>query len=234
MKKVITKKDETIKYNFDYIKKNLDLNKFISLLDTKCLTPWYLDPNVNLEDGDERKDIFNYAIECCVNESNNDPNIKDNETLPQCTKIDALNTFFNLYDFEQEGIIYEAKHDDILENRRFDEKVEEYKNDGTLLEKISSNFKLSYQSVKIAQSIEEFKNREFTTHSIVYSKINNKYYYVYNKSLQSYNLIVAIHKKLILEHEFITLLYKFGEDSIINEDGLTLADLGKNQDLLGI
>ena len=48
IKKIITKKDETIKYNFDYIKKNLDLNKFIGLLETKCLTPWYLDPNVYL------------------------------------------------------------------------------------------------------------------------------------------------------------------------------------------
>ena len=93
---------------------------------------------------------------------------------------------------------------------------------------------MSYQSVKIAQSIEEFKDKNFTTHSIVCSKINNKYYYVYNKSLQSYNLIVSIHKKLILEHEFITLLYKFGTDSIIDEKGHTIADLGKNQDWLGI
>jgi len=234
MKKVITKKDETIKYNFDYIKKNLDLNKFISLLDTKCLTPWYLDPNVYLEDGDERKDIFNYAIECCVNEFNNDPNIKNNETLPQCTEVEALNTFFDLYEFEQDSVLYTPKDGDISETLKLGEETEEYKNDGTLLEKISSNFKLSYQSVKIAQSIEEFKDKNFTTHSIVYSKINNKYYYVYNKSLQSYNLIVSIHKKQILEHEFITLLYKFGEDSIIDEKGHTIADLGKNQDWLGI
>ena len=92
---------------------------------------------------------------------------------------------------------------------------------------------MSYRSVKIAQNIEEFKGKNFTTHSIVYSKVNNKYYYVYNKSLQSYNLIVSIHKKQILEYEFITLLYKFGEDSIIDEKGHTIADLGKNQDWLG-
>jgi len=30
------------------------------------------------------------------------------------------------------------------------------------------------------------------------------------------------------------LLSKFGEDSIIDKKGLTIADLGKNQDWLGI
>ena len=97
--------------------------------------------------------------------------------------------------------------------------------EGTFLETISSNFK-SFYKVQIAEKIKEFKAKEFETHSIIYSKINDKYYYVFNMPNDYLNLIVKIDDELITESEFIEIIInRFGEDSIINNDGNTLGDL---------
>ena len=62
--------------------------------------------------------------------------------------------------------------------------------------------------------------------SIIYSKINDKYYYVFNMPNDYRNLIVKIDDKLIDECEFIELIInRFGEEAIINNDGNTLGDL---------
>ena len=61
MKKFIKKKDETIKYDIDYIKKNLELNKFLDLLEKECFAAWYFDSAVYLEDH-ERNNIFDYFL----------------------------------------------------------------------------------------------------------------------------------------------------------------------------
>ena len=56
--------DKKIKYELNYIKKNIDLNKFIKYLQNDLL--W--------EKGDELN-IIDYAIRSCLHDKNKDPNI---------------------------------------------------------------------------------------------------------------------------------------------------------------
>ncbi len=56
--------DKKIKYELNYIKKNIDLNKFIKYLQNDLL--WEKEDELN---------IIDYAIRSCLHVKNKDPNI---------------------------------------------------------------------------------------------------------------------------------------------------------------
>ena len=223
---IINKKDETILYNIDYIKKNLDLKKFVNLLEKKSFAEWFLNPSA--DPNVENFNIEKCAIESCSNEKNLDPNINDIDGFPEgenLNKFQKLEWFFHPYEYHSENNVIEIKDKYKKEYKEYEKALESHKNEGTFLETISSNFK-SFYIVKVAETLKEFKAKEFETHSIIYSKINDKYYYVFNMPNDYRNLIVKIDDKLIDEYEFIELIInRFGEEAIINNDGNTLGDL---------
>ena len=65
MKKIDPIIDKKIKYELNYIKKNIDLNKFIKYLQNDLLWDDYK-PQLN---------IIDYAIRSCLHVKNKDPNI---------------------------------------------------------------------------------------------------------------------------------------------------------------
>lgn len=109
--------DDRVKYNFNYLKKNIDIKKFLKL------APKYkVNFNVNFEDLNN----FNFFLEralfaSCINKNNKDPNLKQ-ERLSQ----------YNLNAQEQIAGRFEDQN---LEKEKFIR-------DGTFFEKIHPNFKL--------------------------------------------------------------------------------------------
>jgi hypothetical protein len=89
--------DENIKYDLDYIKKNIDLNEFIKKLKSDLL--WF---------GQSELSVINYAIKCCLNDKNNDPNII-NYKKNYNNDPDAIEEFLvlNLYNCETQIMVGE-------------------------------------------------------------------------------------------------------------------------------
>lgn len=239
MEKIITKKDETIKYNIDYIKKNLELGKFIELLEKKCFADTYFDesgyPKEHTATG-FRYTFLDCALISCINESNKDPNLKNNTSLPvSWTEFAVLNWFFSPYEPYLDGNdptkdpVYITKKEYKKDSNEFDKKCSLHIAEGNLLEKISSNFELSYDSIKISETLEQFKDGNFYTHSIIYSKVNKKYYYIYNDPSEAENLIGKIYDELIPELEFVEMIIDkaaLNDDKyVIRDDGFTIGEL---------
>ena len=132
--------DENIKYDLDYIKKNIDLNEFIKKLKSDLL--WF---------GQSELIVIDYAIRCCLNDKNNDPNII-NYKKNYNNDPDAIEEFLalNLYGGESEHF---GKKDPLssetikipktfLEtSKNFWKGTEILQDRGDLLERISSKFK---------------------------------------------------------------------------------------------
>ena len=223
---LINKKDENIIYNIDYINKNLDIEKLLFLLEKKCFADWYF--NSSADSNVEKYNIDRCAIESCINEKNDDPNIKDKGIFPdeEMSELGKLEWFFCPEEYHTENNVIEVKEKYEKEYKEYEKLLEHHNNEGTFLEAISSNFKLSYYRVQVAETLKEFKEKKFEIHSIIHSKMNNKYYYIFNNPGDNQNLIVKIYDKLISECEFIEIIInKFGEDAIITNDGNTLGDL---------
>ena len=237
--KITTKKDETIRYNIDYIKKNLELGKFIELLEKKCFADTYFDesgyPKEHTTAG-ARYSFLDCALISCINEFNKDPNLKNNTSLPASwTVFAALHWFFFPCDPYLDGNdltkdpVYITKKEYKNDSKEFDKKCSLYIAEGNLLEKICSNFELSYDSIKISETLEQFKDGNFYTHSIIHSKANNKYYYIYNDPSEGDNLISKIYDELISERKFLKIIIDeaaANDDTyVIRDDGFTIGEL---------
>tara|TARA_B100001996_G_C18546677_1_gene549175 strand:+ start:202 stop:918 length:717 start_codon:yes stop_codon:yes gene_type:complete len=234
---IINKKDEKIKYNFNYLKNNLDLNKFINLLENKAFIKWYLDPKA--DSNIKHYNIHDCAIFSCIHEKNNDPNLKkdkndkllllsgffdDEETAKLDFFFDAPPNFIVTTDYNKEiKVTISEKHR--IDSKLHNEVIEEYKKDGVLLGKLNSNFKLKH-NIQLCETIEQFKERDFETHSFIYSEISKKFYHVVNLHRDNVNAIVKFHDDDLELYEFASIISeRWGDNAIINELGDTLIQM---------
>ena len=154
-----------IKYDLNYIKKNININEFIKILKTEAF--WHLDSEVN---------IINYAIISCVFENNQDPNLLKYEEVPEETKTIKLNQEILINDLFDSG---------------FFEKMEKYEIDGTLLEKINPRFKKIFHYELKGEGINNNNPNEIDSHTM-YSLIDspNKDHFYISKT-NEYHQVVA-------------------------------------------
>ena len=195
--------DENIKYDLDYIKKNIDLNEFIKKLKSDLL--W---------NNQSELSVIDYAIRCCLNKTNNDPNIinyKNNYN----DKPDALEQFLvlNLYNCETEHF---GKKDPLssetikmpktfLEtSKNFYKEIEILVNRGDLLESISSKFK----KIMHRENVGEQGKNEIDSHSFYQLTINQSIDYFYLTKNGDYNHVVKFCDNLS-EKEFINEIVQF-------------------------
>ena len=195
--------DENIKYDLDYIKKNIDLSEFIKKLRSDLL--W---------NGQSELIVIDYAIRCCLNDKNNDPNIinykKNHNNDP-----DALEQFLalNLYNCETEHF---GKKDPLssetikipktfLEtSKNFWKGTEILQDRGDLLERISSKFK----KIMHQEYVGEQGKNVVDSHSFYQLTINQSIEYFYLTKTGDYNLVVKFCDKLN-EKEFINEIVQF-------------------------
>ena len=195
--------NENIKYDLDYIKKNIDLNEFIKRLKNDLL--WKNQSELS---------IIDYAIRCCLTNTNNDPNIinyKNNYN----NKPDALEQFLvlNLYNCETEHF---GKKDPLssetiktpktfLEtSKNFYKEIEILLDRGDLLERISSKFK----KIMHREYVGEKGKDVVDSHSFYQLTINQSTEYFYLTKTGDYNLVVKFCDKLN-EKEFINEIVQF-------------------------
>ena len=195
--------DENIKYDLDYIKKNIDLNEFIKKLKSDLL--W---------NNQSELSVIDYAIRCCLNNTNNDSNIinyKNNYN----DKPDALEQFLvlNLYNCETEHF---GKKDPLssetikmpktfLEtSKNFYKEIEILVNRGDLLESISSKFK----KIMHRENVGEQGKNEIDSHSFYQLTINQSIDYFYLTKNGDYNHVVKFCDNLS-EKEFINEIVQF-------------------------
>ena len=195
--------DENIKYDLDYIKKNIDLNEFIKKLKSDLL--W---------DGQSELIVIDYAIRCCLNDKNNDPNII-NYKKNYNNKPDALEQFLvlNLFNCETEHF---GKKDPLssetikmsktfLEiSKNFWNEIEILQDRGDLLERISSKFK----KIMHREYVGEQGINVVDSHSFYQLAINSSIEYFYLTKTGDYNLVVKFCSKLN-EKEFINEIVQF-------------------------
>jgi len=195
--------DENIKYDLDYIKKNIDLNEFIKKLKSDLL--WF---------GQSELDIIDCAIECCLNDKNHDPNIinykKNYNNNPQ-----AIRDFFvyNLYHLETDhGWSKDPLSLETIKipktfletSKNFYSDIEILVNRGDLLERISSKFKKIIHREYVG---EQGKN-VIDSHSFYQLTINQSTEYFYLTKTGDYNQVVKFCEKLN-EKEFINEIAQF-------------------------
>ena len=195
--------DENIKYDLDYIKKNIDLNEFIKKLKSDLL--WF---------GQSELILIDYAIRCCLNDKNNDPNII-NYKKNYNNDLDALEKFLalNLYSCEKEHF---EKKDPLssetikmpktfLEtSKNFWKETEILQDRGDLLERISSKFK----KIMHREYVGEQGKNAVDSHSFYQLTINQSTEYFYLTKTGDYNLVVKFCDKLN-EKEFINEIVQF-------------------------
>ena len=195
--------DENIKYDLNYIKKNIDLNEFIKRLKNDLL--W---------NNQSELSVIDYAIRCCLNNTNNDPNIinyKNNYN----DKPDALEQFLvlNLYNCETEHF---GKKDPLSSetikmpktflktSKNFYKELEILVNRGDLLESISSKFK----KIMHRENVGEQGKNEIDSHSFYQLTINQSIDYFYLTKTGDYNHVVKFCDNLS-EKEFINEIVQF-------------------------
>tara|TARA_R110002012_G_scaffold300986_1_gene501091 strand:+ start:2660 stop:3319 length:660 start_codon:yes stop_codon:yes gene_type:complete len=195
--------NENIKYDLDYIKKNIDLKEFIKKLKSDLL--W---------NSQSELIVIDYAIRCCLNDKNNDPNII-NYKKKYNNDPDALEQFLvlNLYNCETEHF---GKTDSLssetikmpktfLEtSKNFWKEIEILQDRGDLLERISSEFK----KIMHREYVGEQGKNVVDSHSFYQLTINQSTEYFYLTKTGDYNLVVKFCGKLN-EKEFINEIVQF-------------------------
>ncbi len=82
--------DNRIKYNFNYLKKNIDIKKFLKLV-TKY--KWNFNHETDILDG--------AVIPSCINKNNKDPNLIKSLNFEKSSTEEILNEAFSSSDFDQ-------------------------------------------------------------------------------------------------------------------------------------
>jgi hypothetical protein len=195
--------DENIKYDLDYIKKNIDLNEFIKKLKSDLL--WF---------GQSELSVINYAIKCCLNDKNNDPNII-NYKKNYNNDPDAIEEFLvlNLYNCEtNHGWGKDPLSSETIKmpktfletSKNFYKEIEILVNCGDLLERISSKFK----KIMHRENMGEQGKNEIDSHSFYQLTINQSIDYFYLTKTGDYNHVVKFCDN-ISEKEFINEIEQF-------------------------
>ena len=218
--------DKTVEYNLNYIKKNISIKKLLLLLNTKA--KWHNEnENWNFK-------IIDWAIKSCVNDTNNDPNLSDlNNVYKEQFLVDYC--FFPERHMIEEDDGSETKYipdeDDKLKSDKFIKETKEYEIDGTLLSKISKNFKSTYNFKLNFPSNTDSARIE--TNTLVYSDIDETYYFIINDTGEFENQVVKIFKNKLTKIEFFEEIIKFKKWRGIDDESYYIdPENGKNYFLM--
>ena len=207
-----------MQYNINYIRKNLDLKKFIRNLNT--ISKW----NYN----SEGTSIIKSAIKACANKKNKDPNLKGTtaglKTVKRVNKImivvdvEALKSKEHMLDYQcffpSEYLISEKNGEKKVwkpniklkkNSEKFYKDLEVLKINGKLLSKISNNFKLIYN----INFLGEDKDLVVDTNTLYFSKFDKKYYYVWNHQGNSINQVIKVFDKPLDRNNFSNKIFDF-------------------------
>lgn len=207
-----------MQYNINYIRKNLDLKKFIKNLNT--ISKWSYKS--------EGTSIIKSAIKACANNKNKDTNLKGStaglKTIKKINKItivveaEALKSKEHMLDYQcffpSEYLIREKNGDEKLwkpsmklkkNSEKFYKDLEVLQISGKLLSKISNNFKLIYN----INFLGEDKDLIVDSNTLYFSKFDKKYYYVWNHQSNSINEIIKIFNKPLDRNNFSNEIFDF-------------------------
>jgi len=202
--------DKKIKYDLNYIKKNIDLNKFIKYLQNDLLWDDYK-PQLN---------IIGCAIRSCLHDKNKDPNII-NYKKKFNNSFNALEDFLvlNLFSGQKEhfnkamDIVFEEikipknfnkTSDNFYKKYSGYSEIAEYPIDGSLLEKIHPNFKKIFHFEFVGEQGKGVSD----SHSFYHSKYGSTNNYLYVTKTGDYNQVVKFYKELN-EEEFVIEIIQF-------------------------
>ncbi len=199
-------KNKSITYDLNYIKKNIDLKKFIELLKTEGM----------FDGGDAFLNLDSWAIMSCANPNNKDPILKNHKQFEKLNeKILIQKCFYRMIhkDMHFNSIgdedFYKDPPDEIMIDQAelFVKEINKSIIDGTLLEKIHPNFKLLYHF----ELTGEWEKNDIDSHSFVQSKYGdtNNFLYVVNFTQDNQN-VVKFCKKMNIE-SFIYEIINFKE-----------------------
>ena len=207
-----------IKYDFQYIKKNLDLKQFVKSLNSESKWDYRTDGT----------NIINSAIKACANKKNKDPNLKGStDGLKPIKKIEKimmsvdesmLKNKFHILDyqcfFSDEYIIrdkngteklWKPSQAQLKSSKKFSKNLEVLKSNGKLLTKISDNFKLIHNLKFLGEDEKDI----FDTNTLLYSKVDKKYYYVWNHVANHVNEVIKTYKIPLSKDEFVEEIFEF-------------------------
>jgi hypothetical protein len=207
-----------MQYNINYIKKNLDLKKFIRNLNT--ISKWNYDS--------EGTSIIKSAIKACANNKNKDINLKGTtaglKTIKRVNKImivvdvEALKSKEHMLDYQcffpSEYLILEKNGEKKVwkpsiklkkNSEKFYNDLEVLEINGKLLSKISNNFKLIYN----INFLGEDKDLVVDTNTLYFSKFDKKYYYVWNHQGNSINQVIKVFDKPLDRNNFSNKIFDF-------------------------
>lgn len=238
MKKV----DNKVIYNLDYIRKNVDLKKFCKFLKINskydiespkltvepviasairsCVNLKNKDPNLKNLDTSKFKFLNEYG------EVELDENFylfarkmhhknKKNNLLPKWFFLEFYCFYPDRYSSKHLGL--KSSKFEIKNLKNFINQVDLYQRNGSLLTKISNNFKLIYnfeffgESKRYASRALKIKNKKdhFDTNSLIYSNIDKNYYYIWNNIPGSTNAVIKIFNKKLTKKQFFEEICNF-------------------------
>jgi len=196
---IVKNLNRNIHYDFNYIKKNIDLKKFLKLLNTD--SRW--------KHNSDGQRIIESAVKSCANEKNNDPNIKNlNEKDKEYFLID-----YCFFPFEQilqnkdgSEYYYKPTKDLLKVSSQFNEKSEKLSSNGNLLPTISENFQLKFCFEFRSQIQNKISPH---SHNLIYSKIDKKYYHVIYLENDWIEEVVAIYNQKLTKQKFFLKILDF-------------------------
>ena len=199
-------KNKSIKYDLNYINKNIDLKKFIELLKTEGM----------FDGGSDWLRFDSWAIQSCANVNNKDPNLKNHKQFEELNeKILHQKCFYPMihkdmyFNSTGDEDFYKDPPDEttIQQAELFEKEINKLIIDGTLLEKIHSNFKLLYHF----ELTGEWKKNDIDSHSFVHSDYGdtNNFLYIVNFTQDNQN-VVKFCKKMDIK-SFIYEIINFKE-----------------------
>ena len=219
------KRDKTIEYNLNYIQKNISIKKLLLFLNTRA--KYNNDEDWNFK-------IIDWAIKSCVNDTNNDPNLSDlNNDFKETFLVDYC--FFPEQHIITEEDGSETKYipdeDDKLKSDIFTTETKKYEIDGILLSKISKNFKITYNFKFNIPNKKSYKIIE--TNTLIYSDIDETYYFVINDTGMFENQVVKTFKNKLTKIEFFEEIIKLKKSrGMDNENYYIDPENGKNYFLM--
>ncbi len=203
-------KDERIKYNFNYLKKNLDIKKFLKIIKEKTSF------NDDLGDG-----VVSSLFTSCINQNNKDPNLKNKFLLKN--RRDESNK-------SKEDLLYQLFFDRHVDSD-FHKEFYKSERDGTLLEKVSKNFKLiKLYTLMDSIGIKWEDEIAVCSHALIRVKVDNvnKYMHIvkfFNEgSLFTDVFLIKFYDYKLDDKKFLNEIKKFEEKRISKIEQHTLDD----------
>ena len=207
-----------IKYDISYIRKNLDLKKFIEYLNS--ISKWSYQT-----DGTS---IINSAIKACDSKKNKDPNLISTtkglkppgeiKIIMMVVDVDALQDKSHILDYhcffpgeyiikEKDGTqkLWKPSVAQIKKNKKFLKDLSSLESSGKLLSKISNNFSLIYNLKYLGEDEEGV----YDVNTLYFSKIDKKYYYIWYHKSNHINEVIKVFNKSLTKEGFTEEVSKF-------------------------